>query len=115
MHCILLFLDSVHVFLDISFWIEVSNVHDNMVLGRLVYRCEHTLEDMEEVVQVERGYLGVREDREVPTCLDHQEVLDVREVLGVQEVHHVHQVQLGHRLVLEVPEVLEVQGVLMVL
>ena len=114
MYCILLPLDSVHVFLDISFWVY-SNDHDSMVLGKLGYRCEHTLEGMEEVVLVEQGYPGVREDQEVPLYLDRQEVLDVRVVQVVQEVHHVRLVLRGHRLVLVVLEVLEVQGGLVVL
>lgn len=66
MYCILFLLDSVRVFLDISFRIEISNVHDNMVVGKLGYRCEHTLEGMEEVVLVGRTDLGVREVQEVP-------------------------------------------------
>ena len=93
----------------------ISNDHDSMALGRLGYRCVHTLEGMEEVVLVERGYLGVREDQEVQLYLDHQEVLDGQVVQVVQEVHHVRLVQQGHRLVLEVPAVLEVQGGLVVL
>lgn len=89
---------------------KVSNVHDNMELGKHGYMCEHTPEGMEEVVRVEQGYLGGQEVQVAPTDLDRQVVLDVQGVLVVQEVHHVQLVRREHRLDLEGLGDPEVQG-----